>query len=77
MLLSRNNPEPHLQGIFDCAKGIAFMATPHRGSWMANWAQIPTSVLGLAKSTNKSLLRILETDDQFLESIQDPVKRSI
>ena len=70
ILLSRNNPEPHLRGIFDCTKGIVFMGTPHKGSWMADWAKIPASALGLVKSTNKLLLEILETDDQFLESIQ-------
>ncbi|PNP74375.1 hypothetical protein FNYG_12424 [Fusarium nygamai] len=37
---------------------------------MANWASIPVSALGLVKSANKSLLKILETDDQLLESIQ-------
>ena len=70
ILLSRNNPEAHLRGIFDRIKGIIFMGTPHKGSWMADWANIPASALGLMKSTNKSLLKILETDDQFLESIQ-------
>lgn len=70
ILLSRNNPEVHLQGIFDHIKGIIFMGTPHKGAWMADWANIPASALGLVKSTNKSLLKILETDDQFLESIQ-------
>ncbi|KAM6513145.1 hypothetical protein FALCPG4_015612 [Fusarium falciforme] len=70
VLLSRSNPESHLRGIFDCIKGIVFMSTPHKGSWMADWAQIPASALGLVKFTNKSLLKILETDDQFLESIQ-------
>ncbi|KAI9668489.1 MAG: hypothetical protein M1829_005367 [Trizodia sp. TS-e1964] len=68
--LSRNNPELHLQGIFKQVKGIIFMGTPHRGAWMANWAKIPASALGLMKSTNKSLLGILETDNQFLEAIQ-------
>ncbi|KXX79794.1 Vegetative incompatibility protein HET-E-1 [Madurella mycetomatis] len=70
ILLSRNNPGAHLRGIFDCTRGIAFMGTPHKGSWMAGWAKIPASTIGLVKSTNKSLLGILETDDQFLESIQ-------
>lgn len=70
ILLSRNNPEPHLRSIFDCIKGIIFMGTPHKGSWMADWAKIPASAIGLVKSTNKSLLEILETNDQFLESIQ-------
>ncbi|KAH7370320.1 Alpha/Beta hydrolase protein [Rhexocercosporidium sp. MPI-PUGE-AT-0058] len=70
ILLSRNNPESHLRGIFDCTNGIVFMGTPHKGSWMADWAKIPASALGLVKSTNKLLLEILETDNQFLESIQ-------
>ncbi|KAM4066692.1 SesB [Hirsutella rhossiliensis] len=71
ILLSRNNPEPHLRGIFDCIEGIVFMGTPHRGSWMADWAKIPASALGILKSTNKSLLKILETDDNYLQSAQD------
>ncbi|SCO78520.1 uncharacterized protein FRV6_02733 [Fusarium oxysporum] len=71
VLLSRNNTEPHLRSIFNCIKGIIFMGTPHRGSWMADWAKIPASALGRVKSTNKSLLKILETDDRYLQSVQD------
>ncbi|OAQ58120.1 SesB protein [Pochonia chlamydosporia 170] len=71
ILLSRNNPEAHLRGIFDCTKGIIFMGTPHRGSWMADWAKIPAYTLGVVKSTNKSLLKVLETDDKYLQSVQD------
>lgn len=37
---------------------------------MAKWASIPATALGFVKSTSKSLLKILETDNQFLESIQ-------
>lgn len=70
MLQSRDHPEMHLRGIFDSVIGIAFMGTPHRGSWMADWNRIPASVFGLVKSTNKSILAILETDNQLLESIQ-------
>ncbi|KAK2875029.1 hypothetical protein FQN49_001848 [Arthroderma sp. PD_2] len=70
ILLSRNNPEAHLRGIFECTKGIVFMGTPHKGSWMADWARIPASAFGLVKLTNKPLLESLETDGQFLESIQ-------
>jgi hypothetical protein len=69
ILLSRNNPEGHLQRIFECTKGIIFMGTPHTGSWIADWAKLPASGLGIVRSTNKSLLKILETDDQLLESV--------
>lgn len=70
VLRSRNNPDAHLRSIFDCTKGIIFMGTPHKGSWMADWATIPAGALGVVKSTNRSLLKILETDDQLLEALQ-------
>lgn len=70
ILGSRNNPDPHLRNIFNCTKGVIFMGTPHKGSWMADWAKISASTLGLVKSTNKSLLEILRTDNQLLEAIQ-------
>lgn len=71
VLLSRNNPEQHLQEIFNCTKGIVFMGTPHRGSWVADWSRMPASAIGTIRSTNRSLLNILETDDKYLQSIQD------
>ena len=46
------------------------MGTPHSGSWMADWAKIPVWGLGVLKSTNRSLLSILQTEDQLLESLQ-------
>lgn len=71
VLLSRNHPDAHFHDIFDSLKGIVFMGTPHKGSWMANWASIPARTLSIFRSTNKSLLEILETENQLLESIQD------
>ena len=71
ILQSRNNPEKHLRDIFDSVIGIAFMGTPHRGAWMADWSKIPAHALGLIKSTNKSILAILESNNQLLDSIQD------
>jgi hypothetical protein len=70
ILRSRNNPDAHLRNIFSCTKGIIFMGTPHKGSWMADWAKISAGALGLVKSTNKSLLEILRMDNQLLEAIQ-------
>ncbi|KAF7164512.1 hypothetical protein CNMCM6106_001030 [Aspergillus hiratsukae] len=70
ILRSRNNPDAHLRNIFNCTKGIIFMGTPHKGSWMADWAKISAGALGLVKSTNKSLLDVLRTDNQLLEAIQ-------
>jgi hypothetical protein len=70
ILSSRNNPDAHLRNVFNCTKGVIFMGTPHKGSWMADWAKISASALGLVKSTNKSLLEILRADNQLLEAIQ-------
>lgn len=70
ILQSRNHPDSHLRSIFDSTIGILFMGTPHKGSWMADWARIPASALGMFKSINKSLLGVLETNNQTLELIQ-------
>ncbi|PKS08786.1 hypothetical protein jhhlp_003395 [Lomentospora prolificans] len=70
LLSSRNHPEIHLRDVFKYTKGVIFMGTPHKGSWMAKWAMIPATAVGLMKGTNKSLLEVLETNNQFLESIQ-------
>jgi hypothetical protein len=70
ILRSRNNPDAHLRNIFNCTKGVIFMGTPHKGSWMADWGKISAGALGLVKSTNMSLLEILRTDNQLLEAIQ-------
>src|SRR3569833_3045035 len=46
ILLSQNNPEPHLRGLFDRVIGVVFMGTPHKGAWMAKWAHIPAAARG-------------------------------
>ncbi|KAF5673920.1 ankyrin protein 3 [Fusarium heterosporum] len=69
ILLSRNNPNRSRQDFFTHIKGVVFMGTPHKGSWMADWSKIPAKALGLFKSTNRSLLEVLETNNQYLESI--------
>lgn len=71
ILLSRNNSQAHLRWMFDCVHGVVFMGTPHKGSWMADWAKISANALGLAKSTNSSLLDILKEENKYLESIHD------
>lgn len=71
VLLSRSHVESHLHDMFDSLIGVMFMGTPHEGSWIADWATIPASVLGLFKSTNLTLLQVLQTENQLLETIQD------
>ncbi|KAH8898103.1 hypothetical protein GQ53DRAFT_636354 [Thozetella sp. PMI_491] len=71
LLLSRTSRQNHLRSIFENTKGIVFMGTPHRGAWIANWAQIPISALGFMKATNPALLNILKPDDDLLRDIRD------
>lgn len=47
------------------------MGTPHRGSQTADWGNIPASALDVIKSSNQSLLTVLQTNDAYLQSVQD------
>lgn len=71
LLFSRSNREVHLRGIFESTKGIVFMGTPHKGSWMADWANFPAKCLGVIKSANTRLLDTLGQNDEMLKEIQD------
>lgn len=71
LLKSRNNPEAHLQNMYNMTAGIIFMGTPHTGSWIADWAKIPADVLGILKSSNTSLLRVLRTKDELLQILNE------
>jgi len=51
------------------------MGTPHRGSWMADWAKFPVRALGVIKSLNGRLLKSLQSDGEYLESIQEDFAR--
>lgn len=71
ILKSRGRPEPHLRKLYESVRGVCFLGTPHHGSWMASWSRIPAATLGIFKSTNQSLLKVLETDNELLESLGD------
>lgn len=44
---------------------------------MADWVKIPASTLGAVKPTDKSLLKVLEADDKYLQSVQDRFRSMI
>ncbi|KIL89240.1 hypothetical protein FAVG1_07634 [Fusarium avenaceum] len=69
MIKSQNSPENHFREIFNSVTSIAFMGTPHRGSWIANWAKTPARALGYVKSTSTNLLQVLSTDNEYLDYI--------
>ena len=70
ILQSRKNPEPHLRGILQSVVAIAFFSTPHGGSDLASWANIPAKALGILDSTNTHLLSVSQTSSEVLYSIQ-------
>lgn len=54
------------------AFGVIFMATPHRGSSVASWAQIAAVIVRSAQlglNTNLELLRVLRRDSEILMDI--------
>jgi pimeloyl-ACP methyl ester carboxylesterase len=71
LLLSRSSPEAHIQSIVRSTFAMTFMGTPHSGSALAAWAQIPAKSLGIVKSSNANLLAVLQTSSEVLSRIQD------
>jgi protein SERAC1 len=69
ILNSKDSPEKNLRNMYNMTKGIIFMGTPHTGSWMANWSKIPADILGILKSANTDLLRVLQTNDELLNKL--------
>ena len=69
--LSRDSPELNFRCIYRWTRGIAFLGTPHAGSWLANWAKIPVRSLGLVRRIDSNLLAVLQTDSEVLYRIQD------
>ncbi|KAK3400792.1 hypothetical protein B0T20DRAFT_153255 [Sordaria brevicollis] len=69
LLISRNSSRPRHREIFESTRGVIFLGTPHRGSWFADRAQKPVSLLGIFKSSNRALLDVLGTNSELLEDI--------
>lgn len=69
ILISDGNSKIHLRNVFKQLKGIIFLGTPHQGSWMADWSKIPAKALGVVKSTNPTLLEVLQINNEHLQSL--------
>jgi len=44
-LLSESSPEPHLKAISADTRAMLFVASPHEGNRLAEWARIPANLL--------------------------------
>ncbi|KAK1774776.1 hypothetical protein QBC45DRAFT_424049 [Copromyces sp. CBS 386.78] len=71
LLISRASGRQDYQQISEDTRGVIFMGTPHRGSWLAGLAEIPVSMLRLFMSSNKTLLDVLGTSSEFLDDINN------
>jgi len=71
VLLSRAHYDADCRAVSESLLGLVFMGTPHGGSWVKQWADIPASVLGLPAAPKTSLLKALATDPHALEAIQN------
>jgi protein SERAC1 len=70
VLLSRAHYDADRRAVSEALLGLVFMGTPHGGSWIKQWADIPASVLGLPAAPKTSLLKALATDPHTLEAMQ-------
>ncbi|KIW68048.1 hypothetical protein PV04_04018 [Phialophora macrospora] len=57
--------------LVSCTIGILFMGTPHGGSWHADWSAIPVNIFRPFKDINMSLLKVLQSDDEYLKHLHE------
>lgn len=69
ILVSRNNTPSHFRAVFDSTRAIAFIATPHKGSFKATLLRMATTFVSPLR--NEGSFRPLEKDDPLIESIQE------
>jgi hypothetical protein len=72
LVLSRSDPDEHVQKIVSCTKGIIFMGTPHSGvDGLVRWARMLASSLGLFTQVNADILDVLQRKSTILFRIQE------
>jgi hypothetical protein len=51
--------------------GIVFLGTPHHGSDLAKWGVFFSSLLALAKPSNRAAVKLLRKDSEVLGDLQE------
>ncbi|TAQ88184.1 hypothetical protein B7494_g3488 [Chlorociboria aeruginascens] len=69
MVNARIGRRHRAQAFVEKIRSIIFMGTPHKGSWLADWMKTPAKLLAIVKSTNLSLLDVLETETETLRTL--------
>ncbi|KAF5637977.1 hypothetical protein F52700_4680 [Fusarium sp. NRRL 52700] len=71
VLMSRDNANSHLQGVYMSLKGIMFIATPHKGLQMSGWIGLATSMFVSPITTEDHQLSELESNSVLPEVTQE------
>jgi hypothetical protein len=77
LLTSRDRRNSDVQEIFKNTIGIAFLATPFRGSELIVHAMRAGNLLGFATPINKRILRVMKPYSEVLHRIQSDFQRMI
>ncbi|SCO42673.1 uncharacterized protein FFMR_06898 [Fusarium fujikuroi] len=76
-LMSYDNANSHLQGVYMSLKAIMFIGTPHKGLQTSGWASILTSLLGISAIPKDYHLSDLDSYSMLPEVAQERFKALI
>jgi hypothetical protein len=71
LAMSSQSPLERIRQIEASTSGIVFLGTPHHGSDLTKWAVFFSSLLNLAKPTNRAAVKILRKDSEVLGDLQE------
>ncbi|RKL51181.1 hypothetical protein BFJ72_g634 [Fusarium proliferatum] len=77
VLMSYDNANSHLQGVYMSLKAIMFIGTPHKGFQTFGWASILTSLLGISATPKDYHLSDLDSYSMLPEVTQERFKALI
>ncbi|KAF5719547.1 hypothetical protein FMUND_4650 [Fusarium mundagurra] len=77
VLMSRDNVNSHLQGVYMSLRAIMFIGTPHKGLQLSGWASILTSLLGISAIPKDYHLSDLDSSSMLPEVTQERFKALI
>lgn len=76
-LMSYDNANSHLQGVYMSLKAIMFIGTPHKGLQTSGWASVLTSLLGISAIPKDYHLSDLDSYSMLPEVTQERFKALI
>jgi hypothetical protein len=71
LAMSSQSKFERIRQIEASTSGIVFLGTPHHGSDLAKWGVFFSSLLSLAKPTNRAAVKLLRKDSEVLGDLQE------